>query len=284
MKLFHPFWFFALCWFVPHTGFTEGSLFIIGGGARPREMTREMVELSGVGQKGHVVILPWAARDFENWSTSSSDPILPDLEGMGVTRIHVLKIPELQKGSESERLLLTAGLVYIPGGSQRQFMDLIRNTDIGSMIRRAFENGSMIAGTSAGAAIQSELMLTGLQLNHPEWNGKGIFPTIEKENLEILEGLNLLPGTIIDQHFLKRQRLNRLISAVIQNPEFIGVGIDEATAIHVQHQRARVLGVGQVVVLRCEASKTRSTGRLQAVDSMPLSIHLPGDSFDLTPR
>ena len=35
-------------------------------------------------------------------------------------------------------------------------------------------------------------------------------------------GLGLFPEAIVDQHFLKRQRVNRLISAVLDHPDLVG--------------------------------------------------------------
>jgi cyanophycinase len=60
----------------------------------------------------------------------------------------------------------------------------------------------------------------------------------------------LLPGAIIDQHFLKRNRLSRLIAAVRIHPELIGFGIDEGTAIVVCDNEYKV--IGKSYVLRVE--------------------------------
>ena len=65
-----------------------------------------------------------------------------------------------------------------------------------------------------------------------------------------MTGLELLPGAIIDQHFLKRNRLSRLIAAVRLHPELIGFGIDEGTAIVVSDNEYKV--VGESYVLRIE--------------------------------
>ncbi len=83
----------------------------------------------------------------------------------------------------------------------------------------------------------------------------------------IANGLDLLPGAIIDQHFSQRQRYERLASAVQQHPDRVGIGIDESTGLVVSQKRARVLGAGSVYVYH--ASKNRKK-RLSHCDSTPV--------------
>ena len=66
----------------------------------------------------------------------------------------------------------------------------------------------------------------------------------------IATGFDLLPGAIIDQHFLKRNRLSRLMAAVRIHPNLIGFGIDEDTAILVNGKEYSV--IGKSYVLRME--------------------------------
>lgn len=137
----------------------------------------------------------------------------------------------------------------------------------------------MIAGTSAGAAVQSQLMITGDQNNHPEYTG--YFKTIESENIITTPGLGFLKNTLIDQHFIKRQRLNRLISACIDHPDYMGIGIDESTAIYVKGGIALVCGLSQVIVLECDEENTYIADGLQGAEDMKLSVYLPGQSFEV---
>jgi cyanophycinase-like exopeptidase len=62
---------------------------------------------------------------------------------------------------------------------------------------------------------------------------------------------------IFDQHFLQRQRHNRLLSAVLDHPQMIGVGIDEATAVIVRGRTLEVVGQSAVVDPRCAAREGR---------------------------
>ena len=64
-----------------------------------------------------------------------------------------------------------------------------------------------------------------------------------------------LAEVIVDQHFLKRQRHNRLLSAVIDHPSLIGVGIDESTAVIVRGRELEVVGASAVVVLDARSGR-----------------------------
>jgi cyanophycinase-like exopeptidase len=60
-------------------------------------------------------------------------------------------------------------------------------------------------------------------------------------------GFGLLPGTVIDQHFLVRNRQERLMGALAANPGMVGLGIDEGAAVVVRGRRLRVVGDADVV-------------------------------------
>ena len=144
--------------------------------------------------------------------------------------------------------LRNARLIYISGGDQSRFMSVVLNTSIMDAVHEAYKKGSVISGTSAGAAVMSKKMITGNQKKHPDADGG--FVTIEADNIEITEGLGLLKDVIIDQHFMKRQRLNRLVAASVENPDELCIGIDESTAIIVKRKNIRVTGAGQVISIR----------------------------------
>ena len=121
-------------------------------------------------------------------------------------------------------------------------------------------------------------MVTGNELKHPEDGG---FTTIEAGNVETIEGLGFLQNVTIDQHFVVRKRLNRMIAYCIENPNHIGVGIDEGTAIFVDGDSATVFGVSQVVVIKNKGAKTTTQNGLLGVQGLQLDVYLPGESFKL---
>lgn len=255
----------------------RGKLFIIGGGARPPELLQSLIAVSGIDDSGYVVILPMASAEPD---TSAYYAIRQFTElGMHADRFVTFDFGRATPGPGAIDSLQQARLIYLTGGDQVQFMQVVKGTPVFDALHQAYLQGATIAGTSAGAAVMSRKMITGDEYKHPEYTGE--FRTIEAENIQIAEGLGFLPQAIVDQHFVYRMRMNRLITVAIEHPEEIAIGIDESTALVVQDTRAFVAGKGQVIVLQNpEISKEEQAGLLGARD-LRLSIFLPGDSLRL---
>jgi cyanophycinase len=158
-------------------------------------------------------------------------------------------------------------------------MSVVLNTPVMDALLQAYKNGSVIAGTSAGAAVMSRKMITGNQKKHPD--SESGFVTIESDNIEITRGLGFLTDVIIDQHFIKRQRLNRLVTASVENPDELCVGIDESTAIIVDGDIATVTGIHQVVVIKNTGKIKNVKDGLLGTEGLQLSVYLPGQKFRL---
>jgi len=254
----------------------KGTLYIIGGGNRTDEMMNELVDLSGISKNGYMYVLPMA-------SSVPDSAIIWAREDFLAAGINKIPGYNFQKGVTPPKpqldSLRNARLIYISGGDQSRFMSVVLNTSIMDAIHEAYKNGSVIAGTSAGAAVMSKKMITGNQKKHTETDAG--FVTIEADNIEITEGLGLLKDVIIDQHFIKRQRLNRLIAASIENPEELCIGIDESTAIIVKRKNVRVTGAGQVILIRNKSAARTVTDGMLGTDNLQISVYLPGQSFNL---
>jgi cyanophycinase len=100
----------------------------------------------------------------------------------------------------------------------------------------------------------------------------------------IAEGLGLWPDAVVDQHFVQRQRFNRLFACVIDRPELVGVGIDEKTAVILHPDGAcEVVGDSVVTVVDARHAKRRPTkaGELHSADGLSLSVLRAGDRFSL---
>jgi len=254
----------------------QGTLFIIGGGDKTEEMMRELVDLSGIRENGYMYVLPMASSVPDSSLMWASEDFMK--AGAGKVPGYAFRQGEIPPKPQLDSLR-NAKLIYISGGDQSRFMSVVLNTPLMDAIHEAYENGSVIAGTSAGAAAMSKKMITGNQKKHPETEAG--FTTIEAENIEITEGLGLLENVIIDQHFIKRQRLNRLIASSIENPEELCVGIDESTAIIVNGKTARVTGIGQVLTIRNREALKKVSDGLLGTENLQVSVYLPGDTFKL---
>lgn len=262
-----------------HSEIHKGKLFIIGGGKRPVEMIRSMVSISGVDTSGYIVVLPMSSSVPDTTAYYG----VKQFTDLGLKNVFALNFNDsLDITSKKIDSLKNASLIYISGGDQNRFMEIVNGTPIYDAIHDAYKNGALIAGTSAGAAVMSEKMITGDEHKHPEYTGD--FRTIEANNIEIENGLGLLENAIIDQHFIWRMRMNRLISACLENPEETGIGIDESTAILIENNKATVYGESQVVVLRHKTAETKIVNGLLGAAGMELSIYLPGDSFEIVEK
>ncbi len=256
---------------------SEGSLFIIGGGSRPESMLLRIIDETGIDREGHAIVLTMSGFD-------------PDTSGyygerqfrqLGIENIRSYDFGRTDDLTPSGRdSLENAALIYITGGSQSRFMDAVANEPgIAASLEKAHRNGAMLAGTSAGAAIMSRIMITGDQEKYPEYTST--FYHLEKDNIVTTEGLGLIEGVIIDQHFLKRARNNRLLTAVMEFPDHVGIGIDESTAILVRGGAAEVVGDAQVLVYQNQSGDADvNNGKLGARNIL-LDIYLPGDRFDI---
>lgn len=254
----------------------KGSLFIIGGGSRPPQMIARIIKESGIDKAGYGIILPMSSSQPDSSVYYAQLPF----KKAGVQAIYGLHFTNQDVHTKSKLdSILNAKLIYISGGDQNRFMDIVHNTEIENVIRKAFANGSIIAGTSAGAAVMSKVMITGNELKHADY--ASTFKTIEENNIETKAGLGLIDKAIIDQHFVRRSRYNRLISAVIEFPDLMGIGIDESTALLVKGNQCEVVGDSQILVFENnDKTKKIQLGKMGA-KNIKLNIYLPGETFSL---
>lgn len=254
---------------------SKGKLYIIGGGKRPDAMVKQLINLANLREKGYLVVLPMASEEPD----SAAYYATKQFTDRGIS--NALSIV-FQKGDGIKQwwvdTLKKASLIYISGGDQKKFMDIVEGTPIQEAIVYAYHNGAVIAGTSAGAAVMSKLMITGRQLKFPNEERYG---HIVPKNIEIIHGLGLLKNVIVDQHFVKRERLNRLIAVSIENPDYLCAGIDESTALLISGDSATVCGLGQVVLVDASNAKLNSNDSLLGAKGLRIDVLLPGEGFKL---
>jgi cyanophycinase len=255
----------------------EGKLFIIGGGSVTSAMIDKMIRESNIDKGGYAVILPMSSEEPDSaileFRTLFSAGGCNNVVGLNFRKGEAVSTSRIDS-------IRNAKLVFISGGDQSRFMDIIKGTQVKEAVHEVFDKGGVVGGYSAGAALMSQEMITGNELKYP--GDTGNFLTMEENNIEIIEGLGMLETVIIDQHFIKRKRLNRLISASIENPENMCVGIDESTAILVDGNMATIYGLNQVVVLHNPSSGKKAVNGLLGVKNIRLDVYLPGESFSIS--
>ena len=254
----------------------KGKLFIIGGGSRSPELIQSLIHTADMGEKDYMIILPMSSAEPE----ASYEAIRKQLVVVSKNNIGSLNFNA--ENSHDKSLLdslAKAKLIFITGGDQSRFMKAVLNTPVYAAIHQAYQNGATVAGSSAGAAVMSKHMITGNQLLDTTYT-----PTFDKiwaGNIEFEEGLGLLESVIIDQHFLKRSRYNRLISALAAYPKFQCIGIDEGTAIIVQGKKITVAGASQVLSISRPKKFKVNAKRLITMDDLRFGLYSEGDQFPL---
>jgi cyanophycinase len=259
-------------------GRPKGTLFIIGGGTRPEPMMKKFVEMASRSGSGRIVVLPMASATPDETGKSLVEEFLSlgakEAVYYNFTRREAEKFP-------NARLLAESGGIFFSGGVQTRITEAILDTPIHNMIRELYQKGAVIGGTSAGAAVMSELMITGDEIRKPEEGRE--FETIEYGNIVVARGLGLIKSAIIDQHFATRKRHNRLISVIAGNPQLLGVGIDESTAIIVYPDETfEVIGYKNVIVYDASRAQVNiRNDRALSIRGLTMHVLLEGERFDL---
>lgn len=199
----------------------------------------------------------------------------------GVRHVEMVNISERTDAfnETSVKKVANADALFFTGGDQQYVTALMGGSPVDLAMKEKINEGILLAGTSAGAAMMSGSMVVGGE--------GGTAPRVG--GVELAPGMNLIPDTIIDTHFSQRARHGRLLTAIAHDPQLLGLGIDERTAIRLQGKDFRVLGNGSVTVM--DGRKVTHTDLVDKREERPVGIlnvalHvLPADySFDIQAR
>jgi cyanophycinase len=259
---------------------SDRALIIIGGKedrSNNKTILGEVAKRIGAGK---LVVTTVA---MENNTDELFDQYEKAFRSLGVKHLYNLEISERQEATlpAKVKILDDAAGVFFTGGDQLKITSQIGDTPIFQRIQEIYDEGGVIAGTSAGAAVMCETMLVegGEEKSHVIGGSTRMAP-----------GLGLIDGVIIDQHFMERGRFGRLTGAVAQNPKNLGVGIDEQTAIVVERGNGfYVLGSGAVYVIdgtHVTYSNIAEADLKKTLSIYNIRLHIlsQGDRFDLLNR
>jgi cyanophycinase len=213
---------------------SKGALVIVGGGSTPEGLHRKLLDLGG-GTNANVLVIPFASA-----LTNAGDSSVEVLRKAGAVRVSVLTA--LNDIEAAHAVVRTADVIWFPGGDQSRLMAELRRLGVVEAVRERYAQGAVIGGTSAGAAVMSQVMIIG--------KAKSL-----DDAPPMAEGLGLWQGVIVDQHFVKRGREPRLRNAVAAHPNLIGVGIDESTYVVLRRTTAEVFGRSTVTLLDAREGK-----------------------------
>lgn len=254
----------------------RGKLFIIGGGDRTPELMASMIEQANLKPGDYIAVLPMAGEEPDSsfWYFKKDIPSHLRIQCANLNFSDTIRNFTALKDS-----LRMAKLIFICGGDQTRFMKVVQKQNIYHLIEEAYNNGSVIAGTSAGAAVMSDVMITGDQKKDTAYSVT--YAMIESNNAIYSKGLGFIKDGIVDQHFVTRSRYNRLITALMDYPEMkFGMGVEEETAALVQGKKCTVVGKGPVVFFT-NKKKIKTKGELVDDAHFDLRIMGSGKTFDL---
>lgn len=162
----------------------------------------------------------------------------------GFTHVRIIKVENKKDASNPESIkhIQSAHAVFFSGGDQFKLISLFNDTEILFTIKKKYYSDQhfIVGGTSAGAMVLSEIIITGGKI------GSALF----KGDIHIDKGFNLINNILVDTHFIKRGRIARLAHAVALNPTCLGIGLEENTALLISNaNHAECIGSGMILLL-----------------------------------
>ena len=221
-------------------GMVKGNLIIIGGAEDKTgecKILKSLVDITG-GPDARLTILTTATENPEEVGNTYRSVF----QRLGTGNINILNINTRDDANKDSIVQLAAGStgIFFTGGDQLRITSILGGTKIYMALQDAYNRGVVIAGTSAGASVMSGTMITDGNDND----------AARKCTLKMAPGLGLLEGVLIDQHFHQRGRLGRLLCGVAENPNILGIGIDENTAVRVYADaHFEVMGSNSVTIV-----------------------------------
>ncbi|MFA9398868.1 MAG: cyanophycinase [Clostridiaceae bacterium] len=215
----------------------EGGSLILIGGAEDKLGKKDILKKVALdsSKEGKILVVT-AASSLNNEAGEVYRDIFKDF---GIKDINILNVEKRGDGFLKDNIdkVLNSNIVFFTGGDQLRITSLLGGTPLYKSFKEAYKRGSAFVGTSAGASVMSDTMIvSGPDSESPR-----------KCTVKMAPGLGLINGVIVDQHFAQRGRIGRLLTAVSENPEIIGIGIDENTALCINKEGiARVIGDGAV--------------------------------------
>ncbi|ELR96278.1 cyanophycinase [Gloeocapsa sp. PCC 73106] len=242
---------------------TQTAILVIGGAedkVHGKEILYNFWQRSG-GVDSVIGIIPSASRE----PTVIGERYVSIFTEMGSKHVKVIDIRDRTQGEDPDyqEYIEECTGVFLTGGDQLRLCGLLADTPLMERLRQRVQLKELtLAGTSAGAAVMGHHMIAG--------GSSGESPNRSLVDMAI--GLGIIPEVIVDQHFHNRNRMARLLSAIANYPERLGIGIDEDTcAVFQQDGTFKVIGKGTVMII--DARSMSYTNQAQVEPTEPFSLH-----------
>lgn len=254
---------------------SAGSLVVIGGALESENAPIYESVIDGARGKSICVLGTASAEPAE-----SAASYVKDFRGYGAEAEAVdITVDNANVSTQDAGILGQlegCGGYFFVGGDQNRITEALLtptgDTPAIATIRGAYKRGAVVAGTSAGAAMMSRVMIGGGTSLDTLTGGP--------DDVLLTEGLGFEDNAIFDQHFVERGRLGRLVGALVRSDLTLGAGVGEDTALVVSEEGSwHVVGSGHVVILELDAGVS-----LENVSGVNVSFLADGDAFDPVTR
>ncbi len=193
--------------------------------------------MAGGNDRARIVVLPTAS--FYADDPAEADYFLADWRELGAVSVQLLHTRDRQLANDRDfvKPLQEATAVWMSGGDQNRLISTYRGTLVEKELHNLLQRGGVIGGTSAGAAAMSDLMIQG-----------------GDRDAKTGPGFGFLINVVVDQHFVARNRVERLRGVLAKNKAHAGLGIDEGTAVIIRGQSLTIQGNSTVTVIWPQSS------------------------------
>ncbi len=255
----------------------NGNLIIIGG-AEDKEGRKEILKkvCNCLDKKNDILLVVTVATEYPKEAAKKYKKVFSEL---GVKNIDILDVSSREDSYKEQNVakIKKSALIFFTGGDQLRITSLLGGTPIYEALKEAGINGKYIVGTSAGASVMSDTMVVeGDDDESPR-----------KCTLKMSPGIGFIENVIIDQHFAQRGRIGRLLTGIAQNPEVLGIGIDENTAI-IANREGLIEVIGEGAVYFIDGSNIsytnvseQNSNEVLSIYNVKLHVLKQGDRFSL---
>ena len=256
----------------------NGNLIIIGG-AEDKEGKKEILKkvCDCINKDNDMLLIAKVATEYPKESEAKYREAFSNL---GVKNINVLDISRREDSYDEKNINLVkkAKLVFFTGGDQLRINSLIGGSPVFNELKNLIDRGIYVVGTSAGASVMSDTMIVeGEDEEDPK-----------KSIINMAPGLGLINNVIIDQHFIQRGRIGRLLAGVAQNPQVLGIGIDENTAI-IANKDGNIEIIGEGAVYFIDGSgitysnvSEQNNNEILSIFNIRIHVLKEGNRFNIT--
>ncbi len=217
----------------------KGFLALIGGNEKKTGQKLVLKKLLEIRNIDSIAVIPSASMSPKRLSRKYVDAFI----NLGVSKISVLDIRRNYEADSKKHLEVIdkSDLIFFTGGDQYLLYKTLAETELLSRIWNKFKSGSILAGTSAGAAVMSSPMIY-----------DGDTKPFVKGSVLFSNGFGFLEDITIDTHFYKRHRLPRLIQFLSRGISKFGIGLPENSGIIVYPDKnVEVIGKKPITFVDC---------------------------------